>query len=81
MKILEKDFSWTTITNKVQILEDDEVEDQNNLKENQDTSKDEETMLDNAPHIQGSRLFDSMDFNVGEKMQDDGMDYFVMQEG
>jgi hypothetical protein len=38
------------------------------VKENQDTSKDEETILNNAHQIQGSRLFDSMDFSVGEKM-------------
>ncbi len=45
------------------------------------TFKDEKTMLDNAPQIQGSRLFDYMDLNVREEMQDDGMDCFVMQEG
>jgi hypothetical protein len=37
------------------------------VKESQDTSKDEETMLNNALQIQGLGLFDSMDFSVGKK--------------
>jgi len=33
----------------MQLLEDDEIEDQSNVEGNQDTFKDEKTMLDNAP--------------------------------
>jgi hypothetical protein len=33
----------------MQMLEDDEVEDESSANESQDTSKDEETMLANAP--------------------------------
>jgi len=32
-------------------LEDEEIEDQNSVEGNHDTSKDEETMLDNASQI------------------------------
>jgi hypothetical protein len=40
---LEKEFSQTTIINNMQMLEDDEVEDQNNVKESQNTSNNEKT--------------------------------------
>jgi len=49
MEKLEIKFNRTTITNSMQMLEDDEVEDQSSAKESQHTSKDEETMLANAP--------------------------------
>jgi hypothetical protein len=35
----------------MQLLEDEEIEDQNSVEGNQDTSKDEETTLDNALQI------------------------------
>lgn len=83
VKVMEilKEFIKTTISNNMQLSEDDEIEHQSNVEGNQYTFKDEETMLDNAPRIQGSRLFDYMDLGVGKEMQDDGMDCFVMQEG
>lgn len=65
----------------MQLLEDDEIEDQINVEGNQDTFEDENTMLDNALQIQGSKLFDYMDLSAGEEMQDDGMDCFIRQVG
>ncbi len=48
---LEKEFSKTTISDHIQMLEDDEFEDQSSAEESQDTFEDEETLLGNAPHV------------------------------
>jgi hypothetical protein len=49
---LEKEFNKTTISNHIQMLEDDEFEDQSSVEESQDTSEDEENLLGNAPQDQ-----------------------------
>jgi hypothetical protein len=53
VKVMEilKEFIKTTISNNMQLSEDDEIEHQSNVEGNQYTFKDEETMLDNAPRI------------------------------
>jgi len=49
---LEKEFNKTTISNHIQMLEDDEFENQSSVEESQDTSEDEENLLGNAPQDQ-----------------------------